>query len=521
MVHSVIGTVREEVTLSHLFSFWVNYQSLHKTIYFGFYIPRMRFKIIMPTILVITLSTVTGAFGSELNPSNVVTIASNFANISSLATAPNGDIWVADWNLDQIKLISKDSSGTVSPLKTISVRPAAGQSINSNDASSIAVDSNGFLYVADATANKIFVFNPALGNNQTLENATRTIELGRRARSIALDSSGQIYAAGRYNSRLEVRIFSAGTSAGSSDAIQTFTDSSTTSASEPFGLAILPSGDIAVAQDLKTDIRIFSSNAIGSVNPIRIISGGNTNLSDWICLATDTSGRLYAFNYGPQAIQIFAPFADGDVAPIASISNIPGAITDEWGITLGKDSQIWLGNTTTLIHFDNPFVLPSQAPTVDPVAAAKAAEAARARGFEVAKIEIMSVLSSGKPLTADQLLKADINGVTEKNIGLVNADIAKLPEGDRSDIKQIEKVVLKFATVDKVAEGKSFYSADLVAVGLIPQDSKIKTSVLATLKKLPSSSLDSFEKIQAAIASVEKIYIDRKARLAAILAKRR
>jgi hypothetical protein len=64
----------------------------------------------MPTILVITLSTVTGAFGSELNPSNVVTIASNFANISSLATAPNGDIWVADWNLDQIKLIRKDSS---------------------------------------------------------------------------------------------------------------------------------------------------------------------------------------------------------------------------------------------------------------------------------------------------------------------------------------------------------------------------------------------------------------------------
>ena len=159
-------------------------------------------------------------------------------------------------------------------------------------------------------------------------------------------------------------------------------------------------------------------------------------------------------------------------------------------------------------------------PTVDPVAAAKAAEAARARAVEVAKTELKSVLSSGKPLTADQLIKADINGVTEKNIGLVNADIAKLPESDRSDIKQIEKVVLKFATVDKVAEGKSFYSAELVEVGLIPQDSKIKTSILATLKKLPSSSLDSFEKIQAAIASVEKTHADRKARIAALLAKK-
>jgi 6-phosphogluconolactonase (cycloisomerase 2 family) len=478
----------------------------------------------VPLVLVATLSATTSAFGSDTTPTNVVTIQSNFEYISSLATAPNGDIWVADWTLDQVKLLSKASSGTVSSLKTISVRPAAGQSINSNDASSIAVDSNGFLYVADATVNKIFVFDPTHGANQTLEDATRTIDLGHRARTIALDSSGQIYAAGRYNSRIEIRIFSAGTSAGSGVPIQTFTDSSTISTGEPYGLAIFPSGEVAVAQYSTADIRIFSSNASGPVNPIRTISGANTKLlSTYLFLATDTSGRLYAANYGKLDIQIFAPLADGDVAPMASIRNIPGIEPDEygWGITLEKDSQIWVGNYQSLIHFNNPFAPAAQAPTVDPVAAAKAAEAARARAVEVAKTELKSVLSSGKPLTADQLIKADINGVTEKNIGLVNADIAKLPEADRSDIKQIEKVVLKFATVDKVAEGKSFYSADLVAVGLIPQDSKIKTSVLATLKKLPSSSLDSFEKIQAAIASVEKLYIDRKARLAAILAKRR
>ena len=164
---------------------------------------------------------------------------------------------------------------------------------------------------------------------------------------------------------------------------------------------------------------------------------------------------------------------------------------------------------------------PSPSPTIDPVVAAKAAAEARAREVEVAKTEIKSVLSSGKPLTADQLLKADFNGVTSKNIGLVNADIAKLPDADKTDLKQIEKVVLKFATVDKLAEGKRVYSSDLIAVGLIPQDSKIKSSIISALKKLPGSSLDSYEKIQAEIASVEKIHADRKARLAALLAKKR
>jgi len=166
-----------------------------------------------------------------------------------------------------------------------------------------------------------------------------------------------------------------------------------------------------------------------------------------------------------------------------------------------------------------PVATPTSAPAIDPAIAIKAAAEVRARAVEVAKTEIKNVLSSGKPLTADQLLSADFNGVTTKNIGLVNADIAKLLDAEKTDLKQIEKVVLKFATVDKLAEGKTVYSSDLITVGLIPQDSKIKSSITSALKKLPASSLDSFEKIQAEIASVEKEHADRKARLAAILDK--
>jgi len=160
-------------------------------------------------------------------------------------------------------------------------------------------------------------------------------------------------------------------------------------------------------------------------------------------------------------------------------------------------------------------------PQAPPANLTKMAEEARARVVEEAKTEIKSVLSSGMPLTAEQLLKADFKGVTTKNIGSINADIAKLPNADKTDLKQIEKVVLKFAIVDKFAAGKTVYSSDLIAAGLIPQDSKIKSLITGALKKLPGSSLDTIEKIKAEIVSVEKKYADRKARLAALLAKKR
>lgn len=163
----------------------------------------------------------------------------------------------------------------------------------------------------------------------------------------------------------------------------------------------------------------------------------------------------------------------------------------------------------------------SSSPSSDSSPSASSLREARQREIEKARNEIRNSLASRKTLTADQLLSADFNGVTTKNLELVNADIAKLSEENKQDLQRIEKIVLKYATVDKVAQEKTYSSYDLVNVGLIPQDSKIKTSILSALKKLPGSELDTYEKIQAVVAKVEKQAADRKERLAAILAKKR
>lgn len=491
----------------------------------------MKFKMIVPVLVASSLVFATDASATELRPTNLVRIETTVDSVSSLATAPNGDIWVADWSLDRVQLFSRNASGSDSPLKSIALYAAGGSPSSSSDASSIAVDADGYLYVVDALALKIYVFNPALSDTQFVGNATRTINLGHRARSIALDRSGKIYAAGEYNSRLEVRVFEAGSSSGSSTPLRTFVDLATNGAREPYGLTILPNGEIGVSWYRLSYVRIYDAEASGDASPIRIISGQATNLEYNGQVISDSLGRLYVYSSGSNTIQIFAPAADGDVAPIASIglyevaspSQIPAVVQSGWGLTLGFGSQIWIGDELQLVHFNNPFTIedlsenPQSAPTVDPALAAEK----RQQAIAIARSEIRKLLASGKQLTVDQLLQADFAGVTAKNVGLVNADISKLPEADRTDIEQIEKVVLKFATVDKVAEGKVFYPADLIEVGLIPQDSKIKSSITSALKKLPASSLDSFEKIQAEVAAVEKKLADRKARLVAILAKKR
>jgi hypothetical protein len=228
-------------------------------------------------------------------------------------------------------------------------------------------------------------------------------------------------------------------------------------------------------------------------------ASGDNNASSWYGLAVDANGVLWN-----------------------NEEKITSATISGWAVA-GDAKKSDRSSQWYVWQF---LIAPSAASLTEPAAesvaaTAKAAAEVRARAVEVAKTEIKSVLSSGKPLTADQLLSADFNGVTSKNIGLVNADIAKLLDADKTDLKQIEKVVLKFATVDKLAEGKTVYSSDLITVGLIPQDSKIKSSITSALKKLPTSSLDTFEKIQAEIASVEKVHADRKARLAAILDKQK
>jgi hypothetical protein len=492
----------------------------------------MRKKALYVAVLTILTGFPLSAYAETFRPSPVGIVNTTVDSASGIAKAPNGDIWVSDWSADRVYLYGKDATGAANALKTISLFPTGGTSGSTYDASSIAVDAAGFLYVADCSANKIYVFDPSLGDNQFVGSAVRTIVLGHRSREITLDSDGKIYAAGKFNGHLEVRIYAAGvTSSANNTALVTFTDSSTTSTDEPYGLGVLPNGKIAVAWWDQADIRVYSTSTSGDISPLYSIAGSNSQIGPNLGkLVTDLDGRIYIYDSGTNQIFIFAPGAEGDVAPLKAINmaRIVGGASNSyivhygWAITLGNDGQIWAGDDDLkIVHFANPFTptLPALVSSDSGAEASRAAEAARVLKVAIAKATIEKSIASGGLLTLDALQCAGLPGVTVKNVDLINRELAELPFDIRADITTVEKIAFKYATVDKISNAEAVTARDLITVGLISPDSKLKASILVELKKLPVTSIDTYAEIQAAVAAVEKRSADRKARIAALLAR--
>jgi hypothetical protein len=108
-----------------------------------------------------------------------------------------------------------------------------------------------------------------------------------------------------------------------------------------------PNTGIANIRDVKVDaagyiytvnlsgpsfINIFAPTAQGDAVPVRQISGLNTLLSDPLALAVDAHGYIYIANQteqGPPAasILVFAPGANGDVAPVRQITGAGEAVS--------------------------------------------------------------------------------------------------------------------------------------------------------------------------------------------------
>jgi uncharacterized repeat protein (TIGR02543 family) len=150
---------------------------------------------------------------------------------------------------------------------------------------------------------------------------------------------------------------------------------------------------------------------------------------------------------------------------------------------------------------------------------AEALRAAREAAIQSARREIIKSLKDEKPISIKELNAADLNGATEKNIGLINLEISKLSDSSKEEISSIERILFKYLTIDRVARGERVNFRDLQSLGLISSDSKHKSSITTALRKAASIQVDSFEKIESFVTAVEKKFSDRKAALLAQIAR--
>jgi len=154
-------------------------------------------------------------------------------------------------------------------------------------------------------------------------------------------------------------------------------------------------------------------------------------------------------------------------------------------------------------------------------AAAEVAAAKREAEKQAARADITSKLKSGKALTVDAFVTAEIPGITVTNIAAVQAELLSLPEASRADINQVLKVAHKYEVVGNIGSDQvnSMHSNSFVEVGLISADSKNKVALVAAIRKLPAASRDTFAEIKAAIESEMARIQARKDRLAATITR--
>jgi hypothetical protein len=195
---------------------------------------------------------------------------------------------------------------------------------------------------------------------------------------------------------------------------------------------------------------------------------------------------------------------------IGGVATSLGAATQdgEIRVSITEDPIITLANVSV-----------GKSPSVSNEAALEAARIAREKAILDARAEILRFIKEGKDISLKHLNAAEIFGATEKSISEINLEIRKLSDKEKTQIFSVEKLVFKFATVDKVARGEYVYFKDLQTIGLIGLTSLYKTSITMSLRKAATAQIDTYEKIQDFVASVEKKFADRKSALSDLISR--
>ena len=117
-----------------------------------------------------------------------------------------------------------------------------------------------------------------------------------------------------------------------------------TGLAQPLGLAVdTENNEVLVAN--ASSITVYSRTADGNVAPLRTISGPSTGLMDPIGLAVDVAhGEVLVANFGvapgseeaphPGLITVYSRLADGDAAPLRTISGAATGLQNPRGLTL-------------------------------------------------------------------------------------------------------------------------------------------------------------------------------------------
>ena len=297
---------------------------------------------------------------------------------SGVAVDGSGNIYIADTTNNRIRKVT--IAGIITTVAGSANIPLGDGGLATSASLSgprgVAVDSSGNIYIADTGNNRIRKFT--VGGNISTVAGSANIPLGdgglatsaslNGPRSVAFDSSGNIYIADAGNNRIRKVTASTGiitTVAGNGTATFAGDGAAATSASlsSPSGVAFDSSGNIYIADANNNRIRKvtvstgFISTVTGGASTGSTGDGGlatSALINHPIGIAVDISGNIYFATAGDSRIRKvtvssgfistvagngagFTPPGDGAAATSAKVSN-------PWGIALDSSGNIYIAD---------------------------------------------------------------------------------------------------------------------------------------------------------------------------------
>jgi len=229
---------------------------------------------------------------------------------------------------------------------------------NAPDNTAVAVDSNGYEYVAGGEAEaSLFVELPGANGvpgNLYHVSPARTIPLPSGFNPwpsiLTVDSRNEVLVAVASPSGNSIEVFSGGVSGGTAPVrVISGPDTGLGACASPCDeLSIFFSpltGRIyaAVSDGATTHISVFAGSASGDALPVRTIQGPATGLAGNVITgiaASPADGTIYAMvktsQFGTGHVNAYARFAAGNVAPLTSFTDASSAFVDAAGIAVAN-----------------------------------------------------------------------------------------------------------------------------------------------------------------------------------------
>ena len=226
-------------------------------------------------------------------------------------------------------------------------------------------DPAGTIYVADEGPVGLFgqllgpysveVFAPGTNSDvapiRTIKGASTGLSTPT---DIKVDSAGDVYVADGGNS--SITEYAPGAS-GNAAPICTIKGTNT-GLDQNDDMSLEPDGTLIVGNDAPgaPAINVYAPGACGNVKPIRTIAGTKTGFSSNSTrtldgVGADAAGTIFAANTYTSSILIFAPGANGNVAPESTISGTATGLSRPNGIIVGFDGTL---NVTNGGHATTP-----------------------------------------------------------------------------------------------------------------------------------------------------------------------